>query len=129
MAGFEEGVLRGPLVLLAEQRRIHPHSGTRALMLAVFEDGVRCYLASTGRTRSEAEQWVHSSERRSPFSFVVVCETLGLDPSAARVALQRFRERLAADAPVLRRKRPYGRRTGQPPQAIVIEWKPEVPTD
>ena len=109
--GLAEGVLRGPLVTLAEPRRGHPNTGTRALMLAVFEDGVRCYLTGSGRARTEAEEWVNSTQRRSPFSFVVVSETLGLDPRAARVALRQFRERLAPTTRPLGRNRPYSRRT------------------
>jgi hypothetical protein len=108
--GLENGVLRGPLVSLADQRRGHPNTGTRALMLAVFEDGVRCYLTASGRTRSEAEEWVCSAQRRSPFSFVVVCEALGLQPSAVRTALRRFRARSMTIEGPLGRSRPYSRR-------------------
>jgi hypothetical protein len=108
--GVENGVVRGPLMVLAEPRRGHPHNGTRALMLAVFEDAVRCYLSGHGRVKIEAEEWVHSLQRRSPFSFVVVCETLGLAPSAVRGALQRFREERLAPPRAIGRTRPYARR-------------------
>lgn len=60
-------------------------------MLAVLEDGIRSYQHGMGRTRTEAEQWIWSPDRYSPFCFVVLCEVLGLDPSAVRGALGRVR--------------------------------------
>ncbi len=59
-------------------------SGTKALMLAVLEDGIRVFLGGSRILAQEAECWIHSRRRHSPFSFVVVCETLGLDPDAVR---------------------------------------------
>jgi len=67
-------------------------TGTRALMLAVLEDGIRCYLGRPGLVTSEADYWINSNRRRSPFSFVVICETLGLDPDAVRVAAKRMKD-------------------------------------
>src|SRR6266446_10762876 len=64
-------------------------TGTKALMLAVLEDGIRSYLSSTRGVAQEAQFWVHSEKRRSPFSFIVVCEMLGLDTDAVRAALRR----------------------------------------
>lgn len=66
-------------------------TGTKALMLAVLEDGIRSYLGSSVLLANEAEFWVHSHRRHSPFSFVVVCEMLGLDPDAVRKTLKRMR--------------------------------------
>ncbi len=68
-----------------------PHTGTKALMLAVLEEGIRSYLGDHLRTREEAECWVRSRWRRSAFSFIVICETLGFEPSAVRRALRRLR--------------------------------------
>jgi hypothetical protein len=59
-------------------------------MLAVFEDGIRTYCRGTGRDRQEAERWVWDPDRRSPFSFNVICEVFGLEPNAARSALRRL---------------------------------------
>jgi hypothetical protein len=59
-------------------------TGTKALMLAVLEDGIRVYLGGSRVLAQEAECWIQSRRRHSPFSFVVVCETLGLDPDAVR---------------------------------------------
>jgi hypothetical protein len=68
-------------------------TGTRALMLAVLEDGIRCYLGNARIISQEAEFWIFSSppRLRSPFSFNVVCEVLGLDPCAVRTVLKRLK--------------------------------------
>ncbi len=67
-----------------------PHTGTKALMLAVLEDGIRCYLGNKRRLQREAELWMYCS-RRLVFSFDVLCETFGLDPNATRRALRQLR--------------------------------------
>ena len=66
-------------------------TGTKALMLAVLEDGIRCFLGGSRILASEAEFWIYSHRRESPFSFVVVCETLNLDSGAVRRALKRMK--------------------------------------
>jgi hypothetical protein len=66
-------------------------TGTRALMLAVLEDGIRSYLGSSRIIAQDAEYWIYSHKRQSPFSFVVVCEILGLDPEAVRKTLKRMK--------------------------------------
>ena len=69
-------------------------TGTRALMLAVLEDGIRCYLGNARITAQEAEFWIFSAPPRirSPFSFAVICEMLGLDPGAVRTTLKRMKK-------------------------------------
>ena len=69
--------------------RMGEYTGTKALMLAVLEDGIRTYCGPTGRARNEAEYWVHS-DLRWPFAFTVVCEALNLEPDAVRRALRRL---------------------------------------
>ncbi len=83
-------------------------TGTKALMLAVLEEALRDYRSVRPRLRASAEAWV-ASARHLPFSFVVVCETLGLEPTAVRAALPRWRE---ANAQPGRRERlrPYPQR-------------------
>lgn|SRR5512135_1159790 len=61
-------------------------TGPKALMMAVLEEAVHDYRTAIGRQRVEAEDWLHS-EGRDLFSFVVICETLGLEPAAVRRAL------------------------------------------
>jgi hypothetical protein len=66
-------------------------TGTKALMLAVLEDGIRSFLGGSRLLASEAEFWIYSHRRHSPFSFAVVCEMLGLDPDAVRKTLKRMK--------------------------------------
>jgi len=70
-----------------------PLYGIRALMLAMLEDAVRAYLGSEPREREQAIEWFDSHRSRWVFSFATVCETLGLEPSAVRVALRRLASR------------------------------------
>ena len=79
-----------------------PFTGVKALMLAVLDNGMASYFSSVARIREEAECWVNSRSRHSPFSFAVVCDTLGLEPTAVRNALQRLRD-----------KQPRGQRLGR----------------
>ena|SRR5579862_483278 len=85
-----------------------PDIGTKDLMLAVLEGGIREYCDMGGRS-TEGEDWVRS-DRREAFSFAVVCETLGLEPTAVRQALLRLKQegalRLARIRPNLRKRRP-----------------------
>jgi hypothetical protein len=67
-------------------------TGTRALMLAVLEDGIRSYLGTSRLLAQDAEYWIYSHRRQSPFSFMVVCEMLGLDADAVRKTLKRMKE-------------------------------------
>ena len=67
------------------------YTGTKALMLAILEDGVRAYLGPTPRLRAEAELWVTNPQRRWIFSFDIICETLGLEPDSVRTVLQTWR--------------------------------------
>lgn len=91
------------------EARTAPYTGTKALMLAVLEDAIRAYLSREPRARMEAEQWVLSRQRRSVFSFAVVCETLGLEHKAVRAALRRLRaQEVSPDS--IPRSRPNARR-------------------
>ncbi len=68
-----------------------PITGTRALMLAVLEDAIRCYLDGRKHISEEAERWIKANWRGSPFTFVIVCETLRLDPQAVRCSLDKMK--------------------------------------
>jgi|SRR5579862_2170716 len=74
--------------LAGEESRGSGLTGTKALMMAVLEDAIHDYRTATGRQRIEVDAWVRS-EDRDVFSFVVICETLGLEPAAVRRALAR----------------------------------------
>ena len=98
-----------PDIVLPEQliqgfRRDSYVSGEKALMLAVLEDGIRCFQEHLRNPRSnprvlsqEAEAWIRAVDYDWPFSFNNVCETLGIDAEALRAALLKWKAaRLAA---------------------------------
>jgi len=88
-------------------------SGTKALMLAVLEDGIRSYLGNARVAADEADLWVRSERRRSPFSFVVVCETLNLNPDAVRRVLREMRAGHISPRKAFPRARPNVRMTSR----------------
>lgn len=108
---MDRSELENHLSLTARMSRAHDHAGVKALMLAVFEEGIRTYCEASGRPQAEAENWIWGRSRRSPFSFDVICEVLGLEPSAVRTALTRS----AAISPRLRGNAGAGRHTLTPP--------------
>jgi len=102
--------LFAPDVVLPEQffegaRRDSQASGEKALMLAVLEDGIRCFQEHLRNPRSnprllsqQAEAWIRAVDYEWPFSFNNVCETLGIDPSALRAALLAWKARRSAES-------------------------------
>ena len=110
---FELHAIRFAPVAGGEPRTAE-YTGTKALMLAVLENGFRSYFSPKIRIRAEAERWVRSPQGRSPFSFTVVCETLGLEPDAVRSALRRLRaNQPALTQPPIKRSRPNVHRYGR----------------
>jgi hypothetical protein len=116
--------LFAPDIVLPEQffegaRRDSCISGEKALMLAVLEDGIRCFQEHLRNARSnprllsqQAEEWIRAVDYEWPFSFNNVCETLGIDPSALRHALlawkaARLAEREADGGPTPTAKKVY----------------------
>jgi hypothetical protein len=74
--------------------------GEVALMRAVLEDAIDCFQKQSGRTdrRSqrllrEAEEWLFSDDLRWPFSFLNICNVLGIDPEYVRRGLKHWRQR------------------------------------
>jgi hypothetical protein len=66
----------------------------RALMAALLFDGIQSYMnyicAESDATRAryrEAYNWVHNNEGDYVFSFVNVCEGVGVDPEYLRFGL------------------------------------------
>jgi hypothetical protein len=107
-----------PDVLLSEQfyatiRKSHHVNPERRLMAAVLEDAVACLTVdpracSRRRARDfiEARAWVNGAEDNDwVFSFTMVCELLGLDPSFVRKGLNRWSERCSAQVENLSRPR------------------------
>jgi len=68
-------------------------SGVKSLMIAVFEEGIRCFFSSKPEEHIEAESWVLSGERGYVFAFMTICDTLDLDGHAVRQALLDRRDR------------------------------------
>jgi hypothetical protein len=101
--------LFAPDIVLPEQffegaRRDSQASGEKALMLAVLEDGIRCFQEHLRNPRSnprllseQAEAWIRAIDYDWPFSFNNVCETLGIDPAALRAALLGWKAKRFAD--------------------------------
>ncbi|MBM4254330.1 MAG: hypothetical protein FJ147_00355 [Deltaproteobacteria bacterium] len=74
--------------------------GERRLMLAILEDAVDCFQKYLGTRESrgrllcsDAEEWFMSDDRSWLFSFVNVCEVLGLQPDFIREGLQDWKTR------------------------------------
>ena len=88
----EEGYARGP---------------ERTLMAALLFDGLQSYMSFVcARTREaknryrEAFNWVNSTENDYVFSFINVCEGLGIDPQFLKIGLAN-----ACTAQLVERKR------------------------
>ena len=94
-----------PDVLLTEQyienfRRKTSLEPEKALLLAVLEDGVRCFqdnILPRNRKKQmlfeEAEAWLFSDEANGVFSFVSICGLLGFDPGYIRRGLRWWQQR------------------------------------
>ena len=114
-----------PDVLLAEQyidnfRRKTPLEPEKALLLAVLEDGIRCFqdnILPRNKKKQmlfeEAEAWLFGNESNGVFSFVSVCALLGLDPGYIRRGLRQWQERAVGG------KRKKQRGFGDLPQRLV----------
>jgi len=108
------------------ESRISSYTGTKALMLAVLEDGIRCYLNGVNAVQSEAEYWIAHPEHLQPFAFTVICETLGLDPDAVRRKLWSMRARKLSAREAIGRPRSNvhrGQAVGSPAQGARAFWR------
>src|SRR5207245_6121034 len=86
-------------------RRDSLASGEKALMLAVLEDGIRCFQEHLRNPRSnprllsqQAEAWIRAVDYDWPFSFNNVCETLRIDPDALRHTLLDWKAKRVAES-------------------------------
>ena len=103
-AGLDErvGSLFQPDTLLGEDyaanfRRKLPLEPERTLLLAVLEDGIRCYqenLYATGGKRrtlfEEAREWLFSDDAEWFCSFVSICTLVNLEPNYIRRGLRQW---------------------------------------
>ncbi len=75
-------------------RRERDWGGEQRLMAAILEDAVAIYSkpppqASKARQiLRETERWLRSNDRSWTFSFLRICEMLGLEPTAVRQTLR-----------------------------------------
>jgi len=102
--GTEErvGSLFQPDTLIGEEylgnfRRKTPLEPEKHLVLAVLEDGIRCFQdnasARGGKKKKlfeEAEEWLFCDDSDWLFSFTSVCSLLGFDPGYIRRGLKRW---------------------------------------
>ena len=86
-------------------------AGMRALMLGVLEEAIHSLRSPDSLDRAQAELWTTSRERRYVFSFVVICEALGLEPSAVRRSLIGLLDTKKTGR-VIKRSRPNVRHAG-----------------
>jgi hypothetical protein len=105
--GLDErvGSLFQPDTLLGEDyaanfRRKIPLEPERILLLAILEDGVRCYqenlFVAGGKRRAlfeEARDWLFSDDAMWFCSFVSICTMLNLDPDYIRRGLRQWENR------------------------------------
>jgi hypothetical protein len=78
----------------------------KRLMFAVLLDAVECYKKFAPRRRNrpdrlykDAREWIFENDRKWPFSFINVCEAVGLSPQYLRQNLEQWeRAALREDA-------------------------------
>ena len=80
------------------QRNDDGMGAEKALMYAVLKDGIRSFYKYVGSSRrkyrrlsDEAEQWIETDSWDEPFSFRVICDTLGIDPDGLRSRLMEWK--------------------------------------
>jgi hypothetical protein len=81
------------------QRNDDGMGAEKSLMYAVLKDGIRCFYKHVGATRrkyrkmsAEAEEWLMEDTYDYPFSFRVICDTLGIDADALRGRLLTWKD-------------------------------------
>jgi hypothetical protein len=81
------------------QRNDDGMGAERALMYAVLKDGIRSFYKHVGATRrkyrkisAEAEEWLMDDDWNYPFSFRVICDTLGIDADCLRQRLLSWKD-------------------------------------
>lgn len=97
----------GPDVILPEQHfasnGLEAVAGERALMLAVLEDGIRCYQEQLYSPRvrprllaRQSERWIRSEDWSWPYSFNNICDALSIEPENLR---RKLLQKSRTDAP------------------------------
>jgi len=93
-----------PASVLPEQfsgspTRVYRTRGEVALMRAVFDDAIRCFLRQLLSSKrqdqqvaEEAKAWFFSDDDQHVFSFLNICTVLGFEPQYIRLGLQRWQQ-------------------------------------
>ncbi len=89
-----------------------PFHGTKALLFAVLDDGVRSYFSEHPRLQREAAHWIDDPRPRGPFAFVSICDVFGLDAGAVRKSLRQLRDEAQRPSGQVRPRGPRSRRIG-----------------
>lgn len=92
-----DALLSGQFREVLRSRKLDPE---KRLLLAILEDAVKCFQASSEgangfrREVSQlAEQWIFTEDPEWPFSFDNVCEFLNIDPFYMRGGLTRWKNK------------------------------------
>jgi hypothetical protein len=100
-------------------------------MRAVLENALACFqrqFVTEGhrvqREAREAEEWFLSDDSHWLFSFVSICEVLGLEPESVRQGLQRWRHSPPNTPQRKRRLRGYVSYRGLPPDHKTVGHAP-----
>ena len=97
-ASFIEPNVILPSQFFTRLQRPAAWTGEQRLMAAILEDAVAVCMrkaptSAKARTLDrETWAWIRSDDRRWPFSFLRICEALGLAPSPIRDGLRKRRE-------------------------------------
>ncbi len=80
-------------------RQRHTLEAEKRLMIAVLEDALACFQRYFLDRRPkgkdlfrEAEAWIFEEDDEWPFSFVTICETVGVNPDYIRGGLLRWKK-------------------------------------
>lgn len=92
--GFENGFASSVLNEFLDNAEGYAHGPERALLSALLFDGVQAcisyFIAATPNERDnfkEAHSWVMDNDTDYAFSFICVCEALGINPEYLRLGL------------------------------------------
>ena len=91
-----------PVQFGESRRRKLPSEGERKLLFAVLEDAIRTYLRHRDRGAEarnseefvEAAEWLSCDEECGPFSYIGVCEALGINADCLRSGISNHTGRL-----------------------------------
>jgi hypothetical protein len=94
----------------------------KKLLLAILEDGIKCFqdnvLAQSGKAKKlfdETEEWVLERDSDWVFSFENICEALGFDPQYVRQGLLRWKHQQ-----LTRHAKTHVRETSETPRYVAI---------